>query len=376
MVALLSSYRKRVPHFGQNPLGRGREWEATSASSYTSFSAKGKAKSARSVVCSNVEFVFTCTNCCREVGPKSLLKNSSFVSGHRFGDAVSSSKPYAPLGAGHRKPGLSANCLAAEGDCRHTKSFSAHCDSLDSRLQRRSPKKTLTKDARLKKSPASLRGRLLQPTFLLAGARQTRTLRAVARIIGDVQLPCPRAHRGWLEHHLDGAVGLGRQTRTAGRRGDAEVPGRRDHDARKRYALVVLKRKRLRQAGRPHRLGCIRRTAGCQCDRRNASAGQWHRLWAVRSVISNRNVTRAQSELGRSKGNLDDAIRSRRQRAAAGLRAGHRREVTTNRDAADVQRRASRVGECDRLPRASLAHYGLAKHQRRRRQRDRWTATT
>ena len=151
-MALLSSYRKRVPHFGQNPLGRGREWEATSASSYTSFSAKGKAKSARSVVCSNVEFVFTCTNCC-EVGPKSLLKNSSFVSGHRFGDAVSSSKPYAPLGAGHRKPGLSANCLAAEGDCRHTKSFSAHCDSLDSRLQRRSPKKTLTKDARLKKKP-------------------------------------------------------------------------------------------------------------------------------------------------------------------------------------------------------------------------------
>src|SRR6202165_6159300 len=124
---------------GQNPLGRGREWEATSASSYTSFSAKGKAKSARSVVCSNVEFVFTCTNCCREVGPKSLLKNSSFVSGHRFGDAVSSSKPYAPLGAGHRKPGLSANCLAAEGDCRHTKRFSAHCASLDSRLQTRPP---------------------------------------------------------------------------------------------------------------------------------------------------------------------------------------------------------------------------------------------
>src|ERR1700674_4240312 len=66
---------------------------------------------------------------------------------------LSSSKPYAPLGAGHRKPGLSANCLAAEGDCRHTKSFSAHRDSLDSRLQRRSPKKTLTKDARLKKAP-------------------------------------------------------------------------------------------------------------------------------------------------------------------------------------------------------------------------------
>jgi len=59
VVALLSSYRKRVPHFGQNPLGRGREWEASSASSYTSFSAKSKAKSARSVVCNNVEFVFT-----------------------------------------------------------------------------------------------------------------------------------------------------------------------------------------------------------------------------------------------------------------------------------------------------------------------------
>jgi hypothetical protein len=59
VVALLSSYRKLVPHFGQNPLGRGREWEATIASSYTSFSAKGQAKSARTVVCSNVEFVFT-----------------------------------------------------------------------------------------------------------------------------------------------------------------------------------------------------------------------------------------------------------------------------------------------------------------------------
>ena len=44
---------------GQNPLGPGREWEATSASSYTSFSAKGKAKSARCARCSNVEFVFT-----------------------------------------------------------------------------------------------------------------------------------------------------------------------------------------------------------------------------------------------------------------------------------------------------------------------------
>ena len=44
---------------GQNPLGPGREWEATSASSYTSFSTEGKAKSARSALCSNVEFVFT-----------------------------------------------------------------------------------------------------------------------------------------------------------------------------------------------------------------------------------------------------------------------------------------------------------------------------
>ena len=57
---LPSLYRKLEPHFGQNPLGRGREWEATSASSYTSFSAKGKGKSAHSLVCSNVELVFTC----------------------------------------------------------------------------------------------------------------------------------------------------------------------------------------------------------------------------------------------------------------------------------------------------------------------------
>jgi hypothetical protein len=61
--------------FGQNPLGRGREWEATSASSYTSFSAKDKGKSARSTLCSNVEFVFTSRIAAATVG----LKNSILV---------------------------------------------------------------------------------------------------------------------------------------------------------------------------------------------------------------------------------------------------------------------------------------------------------
>jgi hypothetical protein len=37
-----------------------------------------------------------------------VLENSRFVSGHRFSDAVSSSKSEAPLGAGHRKPSFSA----------------------------------------------------------------------------------------------------------------------------------------------------------------------------------------------------------------------------------------------------------------------------
>jgi len=40
--------------------GVGGIGEVTSASSYTSFLAKGKGKSARSAVCSNVEFIFTC----------------------------------------------------------------------------------------------------------------------------------------------------------------------------------------------------------------------------------------------------------------------------------------------------------------------------
>jgi len=65
------SYRKHSGSFdlrisptcfaaGQNPPGVGRAfWGATSATSYTSFSAKGKAKSARSAVCGHIAFVFT-----------------------------------------------------------------------------------------------------------------------------------------------------------------------------------------------------------------------------------------------------------------------------------------------------------------------------
>jgi hypothetical protein len=55
----------------------------------------------------------------------SLLKNSSFVSGHRFSDAVSSLNSDAPLGAGHSKRSFSANCLAAAGDCHAQKEFLA-----------------------------------------------------------------------------------------------------------------------------------------------------------------------------------------------------------------------------------------------------------
>jgi hypothetical protein len=44
----------------------------------------------------------------------SLLKNSSFVSGRRFSDAVSSLNSNAPLEAAHSKTQFSANCLAAE----------------------------------------------------------------------------------------------------------------------------------------------------------------------------------------------------------------------------------------------------------------------
>jgi hypothetical protein len=43
-----------------------------------------------------------------------VLKNSRFVSGHRFSDAVSSSESEAPSGAGPSKTGFSANCSAAE----------------------------------------------------------------------------------------------------------------------------------------------------------------------------------------------------------------------------------------------------------------------
>jgi hypothetical protein len=45
----------------------------------------------------------------------SLRKNSGFVSGHRFSDAVNASKSDVPLGARHRKSSFSANCLAAGG---------------------------------------------------------------------------------------------------------------------------------------------------------------------------------------------------------------------------------------------------------------------
>jgi hypothetical protein len=71
---LPSSYRKHVPHLGQNPLGRRRVWEAASASSYTSFSAKGKAKSAAAWFAAMLNLFSHATNYIREVGPKSLLK--------------------------------------------------------------------------------------------------------------------------------------------------------------------------------------------------------------------------------------------------------------------------------------------------------------
>jgi len=43
-----------------------------------------------------------------------MLKNSSFVSGHRFSDAAICLSSHAPLGAGHRKGSFSAICLGSE----------------------------------------------------------------------------------------------------------------------------------------------------------------------------------------------------------------------------------------------------------------------
>src|SRR5580704_11382701 len=60
-VVLTCVYRGTCIAAGQNPPGLGQDFGgATSATSYTSFSAKGKAKSARSALCSSVEFIFTC----------------------------------------------------------------------------------------------------------------------------------------------------------------------------------------------------------------------------------------------------------------------------------------------------------------------------
>ena len=47
-----------------------------------------------------------------------ISRLSGFVSGHRFSDAVSALNSDAPLGAGRRKLSFSANCLAAEDNCR------------------------------------------------------------------------------------------------------------------------------------------------------------------------------------------------------------------------------------------------------------------
>jgi hypothetical protein len=66
----------------------------------------------------------------------SLLKNSSFVSGHRFSDAVSSLNSNAPLEAVHSKRSFSTNCFAAKvramrhrenscGDCGAERNFTA-----------------------------------------------------------------------------------------------------------------------------------------------------------------------------------------------------------------------------------------------------------
>src|ERR1700730_1018539 len=60
-VVLTCVYRETCIAAGQNPPGLGQDFGGgISATSYTSFSAKGKAKSARSAVCSSVEFIFTC----------------------------------------------------------------------------------------------------------------------------------------------------------------------------------------------------------------------------------------------------------------------------------------------------------------------------
>src|ERR1035441_377581 len=99
---------------------------------------------------------------------------------------------------------------------------------------------------------------------------------------------------------------------------------------------------------------------------------QWHLLRAARGVVGDREGSRAQSFLRRGEGDLDQATCSRQHRAAAFLLAGEGKqgEVSAGRDVADVQRRASRVGESGGLGAARHTHYHLAPRQRSRRQND------
>src|SRR5208283_1164846 len=161
--------------------------------------------------------------------------------------------------------------------------------------------------------------------------------------------------------------------RTGGR-GDTEVPRRPDRDSGQRYALFVGQCEHLYLAGRSY-FCCRERPCGrCQRGLRRARTREWHSLWATRSVVGNAHRSSKRSNLQRSEGNFDLAIRSRSQRAAAGLTAGYESKITTGRDAADIQRRVPGIGEGNALSSAGSSYDLLSECQRGRRESNGWTA--
>jgi hypothetical protein len=140
---------------------------------------------------------------------------------------------------------------------------------------------------------------------LVAGSRQSRSLRTAERAIAHLQRARPRSGLRWRKHHADRAIGLGSQTRRTGRRGDAEVSRRPDRDSGQRHALFVGELEHLCRAARSHLRRLERPAGGRQRDRDGARAGKRYALRTARRIVGDGDGPGPRSKLRRSEGDLN-----------------------------------------------------------------------
>jgi hypothetical protein len=175
-------------------------------------------------------------------------------------------------------------------------------------------------------------------SLLLARSIQSRNLRASDGAISNLQRSRSRPDLCWREHHADRARGLGGETCRTVRCRNAVVSRRRNRDAGQRHGLQIGEREYLR--GTRHTDLRLREQESSRSEFRlhSASAQKAHSLRAARCIVGKRQGPVTRPNCGRRKCNLEDAVLSRSQSAAAGLGAGRKTVVAARRYAADIQR--------------------------------------